>query len=88
MAPVAMTSDQLARMKQIRLEIETLLRPYRENTEAALAAAACLQVARTLFLLYPPKVRDQLTTGAAAFIKGENLDRAPIDGFIIPKGVM
>ena len=88
MAPVAMTRDQLARMKTIRREIETLLRPYRENTEAAIAAGACLQIARTLFLLYPPNVREQLTTGAAAFIKGEHLDREPIDGFIIPKGIM
>ena len=81
---IGMSRADLGRMKHIREQVEKILMPYRENTEAALVCGALFQVARTLLKLYPDAVREDLLKGAIAFLREEDLDKP--EGVVVPAG--
>jgi hypothetical protein len=71
------SNADLAQMKRIREEATVLAEKYRSNTETAIIAGAFMQVVRTLLLQYPEAAREDLTKGAVAFLKGEDLGDEP-----------
>lgn len=79
--------ENVARMKFIATEIEKLVLQYRENTEAAIVAGACIQIATRLLVLYPPKVRDGLVEGAVMLLRGETPEDLAAPTLILPKNV-
>ena len=84
---IGMARADLDRMKHIRGEVERLLLPYRENTEAALVIGALLQICRILLVLYPKATREDLLAGIIPFLKGEQMEpEAGTGGIILPKG--
>lgn len=58
------TREGIKRMKEIREDVERTLLKYNHNTEAAIAAGACIQAAKKLLSLYPDARRAELTEAA------------------------
>lgn len=78
------TPENIARMTHIKKEIERVVLKYRENTEAAIVAGACIQIARTLLSLYPERLRKELTEGAVMLLEGYVSDQETKPTIIIP----
>lgn len=63
---------EAAQMQNIQGDLERVLLPYRENTEAGVAAFAAVRIARTLLEKYPDSVRRQLLEEVVIpFLRGE-----------------
>ena len=80
------TADQVRQMKVVREAIEQALRPFQENTEAAIIAGACAQVAKLLIQKYPQKTEAELLAGMVGFFRGESPDGGKDDSPIYIPG--
>lgn len=83
------TIIDIEQMNHLQREITKAILPYRENTEAAIVAAALVRVARTMIDKYNPVAKRQLTEVSVAYLERREVrvdeDQAQI---IIPPGVM
>jgi hypothetical protein len=66
------TAEQVKQMKAVREAVERAVLPFRENTEAAVIAGACAQVAKLLIQQYPQKAEAELLAGMVGFFRGAN----------------
>lgn len=73
------THAQVQQMKKVRSRIlDLLVREFKDNTESAVMAGACMQVIVGLLNKYPADVRQALAEGMIMILKGEKDDEAPL----------
>jgi hypothetical protein len=66
------SAEQVKQMKAVREAVERAVLPFKENTEAAVIAGACAQVAKLLIQQYPQDAEANLLAGMVGFFRGAN----------------
>jgi hypothetical protein len=72
--------DAFRQMRKVEDHVGTVLRPYRESTEAGLVAFALIRTARVLLRLYPQQTQRELVEVCCRFLKDESTE----DRIILP----
>ncbi len=78
----------VGRMNAVQQEIEKAVIPFRENTEAAIVAAALVRVARKLIDLYHPEARRAVTEVTVAYLERRDVIIEGEVSAIVPPGVI